>query len=103
MHRSASGLMDAALPAEQQQLIAGVLDRYAADGIVCRAVRTRQAGRRSFVSFEACVPGAWPVREAHGWMTRIERDLVAALPGCEISAHLVPDEDAPATTPADDA
>ena len=62
VRRSASGLMDTAMPADQQQVIKLILEGYVEHGIVCHALRTRQAGRRSFVSFHALVPGAWSVQ-----------------------------------------
>ena len=93
MHRSASGLMDAALPPEQKRLITEVFDRYIEQGIAYHALRTRQAGRRSFISFHALVPGKWSVQEAHDWVERIERDLRTAIPNCHITSHLEPIDD----------
>lgn len=93
MHRSASGLMDAALPPEQKRLITEVFDRYIEQGIAYHALRTRQAGRRSFISFHALVPGKWSVQEAHDWIERIERDLRTAIPNCHITSHLEPIDD----------
>lgn len=93
MHRSASGLMDTALPPEQKRLITEVFDRYIEQGIAYHALRTRQAGRRSFISFHALVPGKWSVQEAHDWVERIERDLRTAIPNCHITSHLEPIDD----------
>lgn len=93
MHRSASGLMDAALPPEQKRLITEVFDRYIEHGIAYHALRTRQAGRRSFVSFHALVPGNWTVQEAHNWVEQIERDLRGVIPNCHITSHLEPIDD----------
>lgn len=93
MHRSASGLMDAALPAEQKRLIAEILDRYIEQGIAYHALRTRQAGRRSFISFHALVPGQWSVQQAHDWVERIECDLRDAIPNSHITSHLEPIDD----------
>jgi len=93
MHRSASGLMDAALPPEQKRLITEVFDHYIEQGIAYHALRTRQAGRRSFISFHALVPGQWSVQEAHDWVERIERDLRTAIPNCHITSHLEPIDD----------
>lgn len=93
MHRSASGLMDAALPPEQKRLITQVFDKYIEHGIAHHALRTRQAGRRSFISFHALVPGQWTVQEAHDWIERIESDLRGAIPNCHITSHLEPIDD----------
>ncbi len=93
MNRSASGLMDAALPPDQQRLITEVFDRYIEHGIAYHALRTRQAGRRSFISFHALIPGQWTVQEAHDWVERIESDLRAAIPNSHVTTHLEPIDD----------
>lgn len=93
MHRSASGLMDTALPAEKIRLITEVFDCYIEHGIAYHALRTRQAGRRSFISFHVLVPGKWSVQEAHDWVERIEKDLRDAVPNCHITSHLEPIDD----------
>jgi len=93
MRRSASGLMDAALPPEQKRLITQVFERYIEHGIAYHALRTRQAGRRSFISVHVLVPGIWSVHEAHDWVERIESDLREAIPNCHITSHLEPIDD----------
>ena len=93
MRRSASGLMDAALPADQTRLITRVLDQYVEHGIAWHALRTRQAGRRSFISFHALVPGEWSVQKAHDWIERIERELRRVIPNAHVTSHLEPVED----------
>lgn len=93
MHRSASGLMDASLPPAQKRQISEVFDRYMEHGIAYHALRTRQAGRRSFISFHALVPGEWSVQDAHNWVERIEHDLRLAIPNSHITSHLEPIDD----------
>lgn len=93
MNRSASGLMDAALPSEQKRLITQVFDRYVEHGIAYHALRTRQAGRRSFISVHVLVPGQWSVQVAHDWVEKIESDLRKAIPNCHITSHLEPIDD----------
>jgi divalent metal cation (Fe/Co/Zn/Cd) transporter len=85
--------MDAALPPEQKRLIAEVFDRHIEQGIAYHVLRTRQAGRRSFISFHALAPGKWSVQEAHDWVERMERDLRTAIPNCHITSHLEPIDD----------
>ncbi|MDQ5852170.1 MAG: cation diffusion facilitator family transporter, partial [Chloroflexota bacterium] len=60
-----AGLLDTALPAADQQVLATVLARYQNDGIEFHAVRTRLAGSRRFVSLHVLVPGSWSVRRGH--------------------------------------
>lgn len=93
MHRSGSGLMDTSLPREQLDLIEARLAAYAADGIGYHALRTRQAGRRSFISLHVLVPGHWTVQQGHDWVERIETDLRGVVPHCHVTAHVEPIED----------
>lgn len=93
MRRSALGLMDTALPADDREKIAAVLQRYVDQGIEFHALRTREAGARRFVSVHILVPGEWSVREGHREIEQIERDIRAALPGAIVFTHLEPVED----------
>ncbi len=93
MRRSASGLMDVAMPADQIAAIEATLAAYAAQGIAFHALRTRQAGQQSFVSVHLLVPGGWTVQTAHDWAERIEKDLRTAVPRCHVTTHLEPIED----------
>jgi cation diffusion facilitator family transporter len=93
MRRSTAGLMDAALPVEDQQRIAEVLDRYRAQGLDFHALRTRQSGSRAFISVHVLVPGAWTVQTAHDWSERIERELREAVAHATITTHFEPIED----------
>jgi cation diffusion facilitator family transporter len=93
MHRSASGLMDVSLPTEDLAKIEAILQGYKVHNISYHALRTRQAGRRSFISMHILVPGHWSVQEAHDWGERIEKGIREVIPGCHITAHLEPVED----------
>jgi cation diffusion facilitator family transporter len=93
MHRSTAGLMDISLPAETLALIEQRLASYAASGISYHALRTRQAGRQSFISLHVLVPGEWTVTQGHDWAERIEADLRGVIPHCHVTTHLEPVED----------
>ena len=93
MRRSASGLMDVAMPAEQVAAIEARLAAYASHGIAYHALRTRQAGQRSFASVHLLVPGKWTVQVAHDWAERIEQDLREAVAHCHVTTHIEPIED----------
>jgi divalent metal cation (Fe/Co/Zn/Cd) transporter len=67
LRRSTGGLMDHALGGAGQAEIQAVLDPYREEGIQFHALRTRQAGRRAFVSLHLLVPGAWTVNRATSW------------------------------------
>jgi cation diffusion facilitator family transporter len=88
VQKSVLGLMDTGLPAEEQTLIQGVLDGYRQSGIQFHALRTRQAGTRSFVSFHVLVPGEWTIQRGHDLLEKIELDLRGALPNITVFTHL---------------
>ncbi|MCW5576962.1 MAG: cation transporter [Burkholderiales bacterium] len=90
MRRSADGLMDASLPQERLDAINAVLAGYRGQGLDFHALRTRQAGRRAFVSVHVLVPAGWTVRKGHDWAERIERDIRDAVPNAHVLTHLEP-------------
>jgi cation diffusion facilitator family transporter len=93
VHDSVQGLMDVALPSDEQEKIRSVLDSYVGDEVHYHALRTRQSGPRRFVSVHILVPGAWSVMQGHQLVERIEADLRAALPLLSVLTHLEPLED----------
>jgi cation diffusion facilitator family transporter len=101
LRRSAQGLMDAALPLDEQAAVTKILDRYRAQGVEFHAVRTRRAAARRFVTFHALVPGSWPVQRGHDLLEQIERDIRQALPHVTLDIHLEPAEDPASLADAD--
>lgn len=93
MQRSVSGLMDVALPDEEQRAIRGVLQSHLADGVQFHALRTRQSGSRRFASMHVLVPGAWTVQRGHELLEEIEAQIRAAVPNATVTTHLEPLED----------
>ena len=93
LQRSADGLMDVALPVEQHRAVVDVLDAYRQHGIDYHALRTRQAGARSFVEAHILVPGAWTVQRGHDLLEKLEADVRNALPHATVLTHLEPLED----------
>jgi len=93
MQRSASGLMDAAIPAEKLLAIEALLDEQRAHGLDYHALRTRQSGSRAFVTLHLLVPGEWTVKQGHDWAERIELAIRNLLPQANVTTHLEPLED----------
>lgn len=85
---SVLGLMDTALTSEDQGAIHRVLDKYRQNGVEFHALRSRQAGMRSFVSFHVLVPGEWTVQRGHDLLEHIENDLCNELPNIIVFTHL---------------
>jgi len=93
VRRSASGLLDHALPAPERRAIESALEPFRGQGIEIHALRTRAAAGRSFVSMHVLVPGAWSVQRGHDVLEEIERRVRDAVPGASVFTHLEPLED----------
>ncbi|NTW00404.1 MAG: cation transporter [Oscillochloris sp.] len=94
LQRSALGLLDTALPAEERREVLAVLARYVvSEGVQYHALRTRQAAARRFVSVHILVPGNWTVQHGHQLLDQIEEDIRKALPNTTVFTHLEPIED----------
>ena len=94
LNDTAHGLLDTALPRDDQQAISRVLSRYEQEGIRFHALRTRASGPRRFISMHVLVPGRWTVQKGHDLSERIEKDLAEALQGnSTFFIHIEPSED----------
>lgn len=93
MQRSASGLMDVAIPADKLAALEALLEQYRGQGLDFHALRTRQSGSREFITLHVLVPGQWTVKQGHDWAERIELDIARLLPKSHVTTHLEPLED----------
>jgi len=90
VRRSAQGLLDHSLPQDQLTALDQVLDRYRAQGLDFHALRTRQAGARSFISLHVLVPADWTVAQGHDMAHQVEGAICAALPETSVLTHVEP-------------
>ena len=90
LKESVDGLMDRSLDAPSVARACAVLDGFLSRGVAYRALRTRRAGRSSFLQVVVLVPGDWSVMEGHALLDEIESALEEAIPGLEVSTHLEP-------------
>jgi cation diffusion facilitator family transporter len=93
LRRSAAGLMDRALPPELQREIHDALAPFGPREVRFHALRTRQAGRRAFISLHILVPGAWTVRQGHDMAEEVEDALRERIPYATVFTHVEPLED----------
>lgn len=93
VRRSTSGLMDTSLPGETVADIRSALDEMMVDGVHYHALRTRQAGARSFISMHIQVPGSWSVQRGHDLLETIEQSLRERIPSAVVFTHIEPVED----------
>jgi cation diffusion facilitator family transporter len=96
IRRSFDGLMDHALPVEEQAAVRSAIERHLGPNMTYHALRTRQAGRRRFVDFHLLVPGRLSVQQAHTLTGQIEEAVRGVLPEMEVSVHIEPIEDSAA-------
>jgi cation diffusion facilitator family transporter len=93
VRRSFDGLMDHALPAEEQDRIRSLIRAALPEGTDFHAVRTRQAGRRKFAELHLLVPGRTTVQAAHDLAHRVEAAVKKELPELSVTIHTEPIED----------
>jgi cation diffusion facilitator family transporter len=91
---SVGGLMDEAAPAEVVERIRSIISASAEGALEAHDLRTRHAGRATFLDFHLVVPGTMTVSEAHDICDAIERALRSEIPETVISIHVEPDNKA---------
>jgi len=94
IRESVGGLMDVAVPGETQKTIREVIATSADGAIEAHDIRTRQAGKMTFIDFHLVVPGAMSVDDAHGICDRIEGKLRQAVKDVQITIHVEPEDKA---------
>jgi cation diffusion facilitator family transporter len=97
VRESVSGLMDEAVTGEVGRHIRQVISDNAQGAIEAHDVKTRTAGRVTFIEFHLVVPGSMTVAASHQICDRIEQALQASVHGAEVVIHVEPEEEAKAT------
>ena len=88
---SVGGLMDAAPSAAIVDRIRTLVGQAAEGAIEAHDLRTRHAGRLTFLEFHLVVPGAMTVADAHTICDRVEATLKAEMEGLMITIHVEPE------------
>ena len=91
---SVGGLMDAAPEPGVVKRIRAVVAENASGAIEAHDLRTRHAGRLTFLDFHLVVPGQMTVAESHEICDRIEAALRSEMPHLVITIHVEPEEKA---------
>lgn len=92
--QSMSGLMDEAVTTEVLAEIRKVIASNASGALQIHDLKTRHAGRATFIEFHLVVPGTMSVTEAHDICDRIEDALGKAIDSAEIQIHVEPEGEA---------
>ncbi len=91
---SVGGLMDEAASGEVLEKIRILISEHGEGALEAHDLRTRIAGRSTFVDFHLVVPGTMPVEEAHDICDRIEEAIAEDVPGARITIHVEPEHKA---------
>jgi cation diffusion facilitator family transporter len=94
MRDSVGGLMDEAAPDGTVARIRQLISSEAGGALEAHDLRTRQAGRITFIDFHLVVPGQMPVSEAHDICDRVEGALRSEMKDTLITIHVEPEHKA---------
>jgi divalent metal cation (Fe/Co/Zn/Cd) transporter len=90
VRRSADGLMDRALAAEERAEIEKVLGQFQHQAIRFDHVVTRGAAQRRFVDLHMHMPAGWSLGRAAAMRAAVESALMDAVPGLRATIQLLP-------------
>ena len=91
MSESVAGLMDAALPEDELNRVQSLILGNIGGAIEAHDLRTRRAGRMTFIDFHLIVAGAMSVRDSHAICDRLENALKSDFSDALISIHVEPE------------
>ena len=88
---SVNALMDEAVDDATLAEVKQVISDNAEGSLEAHDVRTRRAGRATFIEFHLVVPAEMTVAAAHAICDRLEETIAAALPGARVTIHVEPE------------
>lgn len=91
---SVVGLMDVAVDPRQLMQIKELISANAEGAIEAHDIRTRRAGKATFIDFHLVVPGSMSVEAAHAICDRIEAKLRETVEDGFVTIHVEPEEKA---------
>lgn len=94
VRQSVGGLMDAGVDPANEARIRQAMSVHAEGALEIHDLRTRDAGRLTFIEFHLVVPGDMTVQQAHTICDRLEDALQAEMPGAHVTIHVEPQEQA---------
>lgn len=91
---SVGGLMDMAVDKDEHMRIRDLISTNCKGALEVHDLKTRIAGRATFIEFHLIVDGDMTVRESHVICDRIEDALKAEIPSVRVTIHVEPDDEA---------
>lgn len=92
--QSVQGLMDVAADPELTMKLRDIISANSGGALEVHDLKTRIAGRATFVEFHLVVDATMTVGDAHAICDRIEAALEAEIPSLRVIIHVEPDEEA---------
>jgi len=83
-------LVDAALPQEEQEIIARCISEHNTRLVSFHAMRTRRAGNERFIDLHLVMPRNLTVEQSHRMCDHLEKDIKSRLANTNISIHVEP-------------
>jgi cation diffusion facilitator family transporter len=94
LRENARGLMDESAPEDDVKLIRSAISGNANNAIEVHALRTRHAGKATFIDFDLVVSGSMTVLQAHEICDRLEAAIKKVLAGAIVTIHVEPEHKA---------
>ncbi|HEX2527152.1 MAG TPA: cation diffusion facilitator family transporter [Geminicoccus sp.] len=94
MRESIGGLMDETAPEDTVARVREVISLHAEGALEAHDLRTRHAGRMTFIDFHLVVPGSMTVSESHALCDRLEEALRNGIEDTVVTIHVEPEEKA---------
>ena len=91
---SLDGLMDRAVPLEDNLRIRDIISANSRGALEVHDLKTRIAGRATFIEFHMVVEAGMTVGESHAICDKIEEALAAEIPSVRVVIHVEPDDEA---------
>jgi cation diffusion facilitator family transporter len=91
---SVQGLMDRAVDKDEHIRIRDIISANSRGAMEVHDLKTRIAGRATFIEFHLIVDGEMSVRESHVICDRIEEALKDEIPSVRVTIHVEPDDEA---------
>ena len=92
MRESVNGLLDEGLPDEELAELKALIAANAEGAIEAHDLKTRCAGKLTFIEFHLVVAGGATVTQAHDICDRLERVLKVAVPDAAVTIHVEPED-----------
>lgn len=90
---SVQGLMDVGVDAEEAMHIRGIISANSKGALEVHDLKTRIAGRATFIEFHLVVDAKMSVGDAHAICDRIEDALKAEIPSVRVIIHVEPEDE----------